>query len=404
MASIPPIPATPPPRPPTPPSPRLESVDALRGLVMVLMALDHVRDFFSNATVRPEDLQATTPALFLTRWITHLCAPVFLFLAGAGAYLHGAKGRSTGEISRYLFTRGLWLVFLEATLVNWGWSFQLSLHSFEGQVIWAIGASMIALAALVHLPRGVLVAFSLLMIALHNAFDHVRFPASDWRFIPWSILHAGEMIRFGRGVTLFPLYPLIPWIGVMAAGYAFGPVLTRPAAGRRVWTLGLGAALLGVFVGLRFTNLYGDPHPWAPQRSAAFTVFSFLNCDKYPPSLLYLLMTLGPALLWLGLADRFPRLNVSWLVVFGRVPLFYYLAHLYLAHASAGLLCLLTGRPDHARWVLSNATFGSTPVGYGYPLGVVYLAWVAIVAALYPACRWYADFKRRHRHPVLSYL
>ena len=282
---------------PTPPaSARLDSIDTLRGLVMVLMALDHARDFFHfGAThgIDPLDLDRTTPAIFFTRWITHFCAPTFVFLAGTGAFLSGARGKSKRELSWFLLTRGAWLVVLEWTFVQWaGWKFAFDLNRHLALVIWAIGWSMIALAALIHLPTWAVATFGLAMIASHNAFDAIE-PSALGAFGPvWKILHAGGEVSLGHGQKIFAGYPLIPWIGVMAAGYGFGAWLQLDADTRRGRLWRLGAALVAGFVALRFSNLYGDAKHWSGQDSAMKTIFSFLDCKKYPPSLCYLLIGL----------------------------------------------------------------------------------------------------------------
>ena len=367
--------------------PRLESVDLLRGLVMVLMALDHTRDFFTNVPFNPLDLQQTSPALFLTRWITHFCAPVFVFLAGAGAFLSTTRGKTTSELSWFLFTRGLWLVLLELTYVNWfGWTFGISFHWFGMQVIWAIGWSMVVLAGLVWLSRPAILAFGLGMIVLHNALDVVR-PESfgAWAGL-WRVLHAPGVFEVAPGVKCGVGYPLIPWTGVMAAGYAFGPLLLREAAIKRRWLLALALSFTALFIIVRSTNLYGDPGPWARQPTWLFTVFSFLNCEKYPPSLCFLLMTLGPALLLTAFDRRTPVLFKP-LLVFGRVPLFFYLLHLPLTHGLSLLARHIQAPPDT-----------------GFGLAGVFLFWILIVGLLYPVCRWFAEFKRTHRSAWLSYF
>lgn len=384
------MPYDPQPGPPPGPAgrPRLESVDLLRGSVIVLMALDHTRDFFSNSPFNPLDLDHTSPALFLTRWITHFCAPVFVFLAGTGAFLAGNRGKSTAELSRFLFTRGLWLVLLELTWVNWlGWQFHFNLHYFGIQVIWAIGWSMVVLAGLVWLPRWAVLGFAIAAIALHNSLDGLdpeTFGA--WSGL-WRILHAPGDVPIARGVSLGVGYPLIPWAGVMAAGYAIGPWLLRDAVARRKSLLVLGVSLTALFIVVRAMNLYGDPKPWTPQRNALFTLFSFLKCEKYPPSLCYLLMTLGPALILLALFDLGTPAVLKPVLVFGRVPLFFYLLHLPLLH---GLSLLV--RPMNA------------PQGTGLGLAGVYGVWILVVALLYPACNAFAEFKRRRRDAWLSYL
>jgi uncharacterized membrane protein len=376
---------------PAPARSRLAAVDLLRGLVMVIMTLDHVRDFFTNARFEPTDLTHTTTALFLTRWITHYCAPVFVFLAGASAYLAGTRRRSTGELSRFLVTRGLWLVVLELTVVRVAWFFDFDFSRFALQVIWAIGMSMVALAGLVFLPIAAITAFGVGMIATHNLLDGIpaeRFGSLAWL---WYLLHESH---------LPVIYPLIPWIGVMAAGYGFGALLVRDETQRRrlLWTLGLGATL--GFVGLRALNRYGDPSPWSPQASATFTVLSFLDTTKYPPSLLFLLMTLGPAITLLPLLERARGPVARFFIVFGRVPLFYYVLHLYLIHALAVVVALLAQGDARALFTI----FAAFPADFGFGLPVVYLVWVVVVAALYLPSRWFAGVKQRRRDVWLSYL
>ena len=387
---------------------RLESVDLLRGFVMVLMALDHTRGMFTNVPYYPLDLSRTFPALALTRWATHLCAPVFFFLAGTGAFLYKARGKTTGELSWYLLTRGLWLVFLELTYLNWcAWTFNISLHWFPGIVMWAIGWSMVALAALVWLPVWAVTAFGVGMIALHNLFDPVT-PESFGAWAGWwRILHAGGSFEFPAGVTWAITYPLVPWIGVMAAGYGFGMVLRQDEAGRRKWMIGLGVTLTVLFVALRMNNAYGDPKPWSEQKDRMFTLLSFVNCQKYPPSLNFLLMTLGPALLLLALFDWKRPGWLGPLRVFGQVPLFYFLVHLPLIRGLAVAVNLLRfGRAD---WLYGpQPGLGRAPIpvppNAGFNLGVVYLVWIGIVLALYPVCRWFARLKQRRRSAWLSYF
>lgn len=382
--------------------PRLDSVDLLRGLVMVLMALDHTRGFFSNITFNPLDLTQTNPVLFFTRWFTHYCAPTFVFLAGTGAFLSTTRGKTRSELSWFLLTRGLWLVFLEVTVIRWfGWMFNFDLHSVGTGVIWAIGWSMVVLAGLVFLPIRYIGLLGLVMIAGHNAFDFVQ-PA-DWgrfRWL-WAILHQAEKTEVLPGYNLTTGYPLIPWIGVMAAGYAFGTILLRAPSERRKWLLSLGATASLLFVLIRYSNLYGDPNPWVPQNHGMLTLFSFIDCFKYPPSLLYLLMTLGPALVVMSLLDRGTPRFLKPALVFGRVPLFYYVLHLALIHGLAVSFAFVRyGRADG----LYGSSPGPRPDGYGYGLPVVYAVWILVVLILYPLCRWFADLKRRRRDPWLSYL
>jgi len=370
---------------------RLDAVDLLRGIVMIMMALDHVRDHFSNAAVDPTDLAHTTPALFLTRWITHFCAPTFVLLAGASAYLAGRRGRTRRELSRFLLTRGIWLVVLEATVVRVGWSFDPHFGWPALQVIWAIGASMIVLSGLVFLPTPAIAAFGITLIAGHNLVDGIapeRFGAAAW---VWSMLH----------VPRFPVvYPLVPWVGVMAAGYGLGPLLLReaPERGRILVRLGLGLTV--AFLIVRLANGYGDPAPWSTQARAGFTVLSFLDTTKYPPSLLFLLMTLGPAIAALPALERLSGPAARVILVFGRVPLFYYVLHLYLIHALAVLAAYLAGR-DIAAFMTACFAF---PKDWGFGLPVVYMTWILVVALLYAPCRWFGGVKQRRRDPWLSYL
>jgi uncharacterized membrane protein len=385
--------------------PRLDSVDMLRGLVMVVMALDHVRDFFGDVSFDALDLTRTSVPLYFTRWISHFCAPTFVFLTGVGAYLYGARGRTTGQISWYLFSRGLWLVVVEFVILTPMWMGPRLIdqnHSYVlfGQVFWAIGTSMVVLSALVWLPRGALVLFALVVIEGHNALDVFRpidFGRLDWL---WQILHVQAFLRLTDHLALFAAYPLIPWFGVMAAGYAFGPVLKLDKAERRTWILGLGALMTVGFFVLRATNVYGDLRPWNLQKDETFTVLSFLNCHKYPPSLCYVLMTLGPALLLLAAFEWSWRPVGPVLTVFGRVPMFYYLLHLPLILG----LSLLT------HW--AGGVFGGSDapeplqrvLHLPYHLPGVYATWLLVVTILYFPCRWYAGIKSRSKSAWLTYL
>lgn len=387
---------------PAPARRRLDSVDVLRGLVMIVMALDHTREFFSNARFDPLDLARTTPALWLTRWITHFCAPVFVFLAGTGARLSRARGRSPSALARFLWTRGLWLVIVEATLVSFGWSFDPGLHVVVLQVIWAIGWSMVFLAMLVRLPAAAIGAIGVAIVGLHDLLDPIRpdrFGGFAWL---WNVLHVPSWDPIARadGHAFMLVYPLIPWVGVMAAGYAFGEVYSWEAGRRRRFLLRLGAGLTLLFAALRWTNVYGDPRRWAPQKSALLTLMDFLNCEKYPPSLLYLLMTLGPSIALLALLERRPGPVASKVSVYGRVPFFYYVLHIPLIHAMAVALFLAAAGPAALKSGLDNPPAG----GFGLGLPGVYAAWAVAVAILYLPCRWFAGLKARRRDPWLSYL
>lgn len=379
--------------------PRLNSIDLLRGLVLMVMALDHTRDFFGTSAMNPRDV--AEPALFLTRWITHFCAPVFVLLAGMSAYLYGARGRTTGELSRFLFTRGFWLIAIEFTVVRLGWMFAFNLDYFIMQVIFAIGASMVVLAALVHLPRSVIATIGIVMIAGHNALDGIKaedFGALGW---VWNVLHVPAMLSVGEGVRVFALYPLIPWVGVMAAGYALGPLFKAERAVRVQWLVLLGVAVTLGFVLLRLTNLYGDPQPWVAHESALATLLSFINAEKYPPSLIYLMMTLGPGLLLLAAFESARGRIVDTVVTFGRVPFAYYIAHIYLIHALAVLYVWSSG--GDTSW-LFGVFPPEKPAGYGLGLAGVYAVWLAVLVMLYPLCRWFAALKQRRNDWWLSYL
>jgi uncharacterized membrane protein len=389
-------------------APRLTSIDAVRGAIMIIMALDHVRDYvYSSASqFSPTDLTHTTAALFFTRWITHLCAPVFMLYAGTAAFLWARRGgRTTRELSQFLVTRGLWLIFLELTVVRFAMFFNVRYDLVLLVVFWALGWSMIALAALVFLPYRVLLAVSLLMIACHNLLDGVKasmFGSAGWL---WNVLHQPGPLTAGGPVVILG-YPLIPWMGVMAAGYCLGRVFTLEPDARQAVLLRLGTLLTAAFVLLRAANVYGDPAPWSQQPSVLFTGLSFLNCTKYPPSLLFLLMTLGPALLATGWLERFRIAARNPVVVFGRVPLFYFVLHLFVLHAVAAVLIWLAYGNANLFWNASPAAGGPVrafPNGYGFNLWVVYAVWILVVALTYPACRWFAELKRRRRDWWLSY-
>lgn len=379
--------------------PRLNSIDLLRGLVLMVMALDHTRDFFGASAMNPRDV--AEPALFMTRWVTHFCAPIFVLLAGMSAWLYGARGRSTGELSRFLLTRGFWLIAIEFTVVRLGWMFAFNLDYFIMQVIFAIGASMVVLAALVHLPRWAIATIGVAMIAGHNALDGIK--AEDFGALGfvWNILHQPALLTSADGARLFALYPLIPWIGVMAAGYALGPLFKAERTARVQWLVLLGVVVTASFVSMRATNLYGDPQPWVAHESALATVLSFINAEKYPPSLIYLTMTLGPGLLLLALFETARGRVVDTVVTFGRVPFAYYIAHIYLIHALAIGYVWSTG--GDASWLMGVFP-PEKPVGYGLGLAGVYAVWLAVLVMLYPLCRWFVALKQRRNDWWLSYL
>lgn len=393
-------------------APRLVSVDILRGLVMVIMALDHTRDFMSYLRSAPEDMAHTYGALFFTRFITHFCAPVFAFLAGAGAFLSTSHGKSIPQVSRFLFTRGLWLVILELTVVDFAWGF---VPWAQAGVIWILGWSMVAMALIVRLPVRWIAVVGLGMIATHDLLDGIN-PASFGRLSwLWILLHSRGRIPLAADFSFTVRYALIPWVGVMAVGFAFGTLLLRPDRRRWILTIGIGATVL--FFLLRGLNGYGNgiaglsfgyPYsagPWRVQPTLSLTVISFFNVLKYPPSLDYLLVTLGPALILLGLLDGAKGAGglSRVLMVFGRVPLFYYLLHIYLIHILANLSAFAFHQTIWHGTVIAD--FAQKPAGYGHGLPFVYAVWILAVALLYMPCLWFMKFRSRHRDWAwLTYL
>jgi uncharacterized membrane protein len=378
---------------------RLVAPDVLRGLVMVLMALDHAREFFGDLRVDPTDLGSTTPALFATRWVTHFCAPVFVFLAGAGAYLRGRRLPSRAALARYLVARGLWLIVLEFTVVGAAWKLSLDTSLLFLQVIAAIGAGMVALGLLVWLPPAAVGLVGCAVVAGHNLLDGVDFAPGTRARDLWTLLHVQRGIDLG-GPQLAVLYPLLAWFGVMALGYGYGPILLRERTDRRGTALCAGALLCAAFVLLRAFRLYGEPSPWSAQETPALSAMAFLNCTKYPPSLQYLCMTLGPGLLALAAFDRTPGWIARRLATLGRVPLFFYVLHVLLLSAGSALFYRVTA----GVWHRALSDFLHPPPSYGNGLGTVYLAWACACLVLYPLCAWYAGVKRRSSAALLTYL
>ncbi len=376
---------------------RLNHVDLLRGLIMVIMVLDHVRDYLTEVRFDPTDLARTNVPLFATRWITHFCAPTFIFLAGASAWIAGTR-RTRPELTRFLVSRGLWLILLEATVVTFGWYFSTRWAiGVRAQVIWVIGASMVVLAGLVYLPRAAIAAFGLTLVLGHNLLDRIT-PERLGALAPlWRVLHVRGPLEV---VPVSLVYPLTPWCGVMALGYVAGPLVfsQESAAARRLVVLG--ALLTLGFLALRTLNGYGDPSPRLEVGGAALLGMSFLNLTKYPPSLLFLLMTLGPALIALSLFRRAKGRLADAFITFGRVPFMFYVAHLYVVHAIAIGAGVAQGYPASS----IGAFFVGLPKGYGFGLPVIYLVWLAVVLLLYPLCRRYAELKARNRAWWLSYL
>jgi uncharacterized membrane protein len=408
---------------------RLQSVDALRGLVMIIMALDHTRDYFHAGAMSfsPEDLTRTTAGLFFTRWITHFCAPVFMFTAGLGAFfwLRGNPTRTTGQLSRFLWTRGFWLVILELTVLRFAMFFSLTNGAVILTILWALGWSMVALGFLVHVPVRWLTILSVAWIALHNLADPInaaQFGSHAWI---WNIMHQPGAFQLG-GIQFQVAYPLVPWIFVMAAGFCFGhlvapasstdsakplskrqPHVQLPAASRLGrWSFRIGLGLTVAFLVIRAVNIYGDPRRWSTE-NPDMMLLSFLRCTKYPPSLDFLLMTIGPALLLLSWFDRLTFSKTNPLIVFGRVPLFYFLIHFFLIHLLTIPFALF--RYGHAGFLLNplpsiGGAMNLYPSDFGYPLWVVYAVWIAVVAMMYPLCLWFARLKQRRSDWWLGYL
>jgi uncharacterized membrane protein len=382
---------------------RIESIDLLRGLVMIIMVLDHVRDYFhADVTVfNPEDLEQTNVLLFFTRWITHFCAPVFVFLAGSSAFLSGQQ-KTKKELSVFLLKRGIWLLFVEVIIINFAWSFNIRFPFIGLQVIWALGLSMICLAGIIHLPRKIILLLGIVIVAGHNLLDGIHLDN-----MLWSVLHEPEVYRIDQTHLIRVTYPVLPWIGIMALGYWFGGLYSKSTDATKrkklLWQLGIIAII--TFIVLRFLNVYGDPSQWSQQKSGWFTLLSFLNTTKYPPSLLYTLMTLGPSLIFLAIAEKTPGKLLLPVIRIGRVPMFFYILHIYLIHLAAMIAAELSGY-DWSDMILQRRTWVDPQLkGYGFSLGVTYLVWIGIVLLLYPLCKWYDKYKTDHKEKWwLSYL
>lgn len=386
---------------------RLPSIDALRGLVMIIMALDHTREFFNSSAMvfQPDDLSRTTTALFFTRWVTHICAPVFSFTAGLGAFFWLSHGRSRSQLSRFLLKRGIWLMIVDLTVMRFALTFSMAHGIVILSVLWVLGLSMIVLAGAVRIPIKWLAGISIAVIALHNLADSIpasRFGSFAWM---WEILHQQGVFSVG-GALVLVAYPLIPWCAVMALGFCFGEVMTLSPDKRRRWLTGLGLATIGAFLIIRGINGYGDPQPWSTEFPGR-TWLSFLRCTKYPASLDFLLMTLGPAFLLLAWLDRMQFSRSNPLIVFGRVPFFYFVVHFYLIHLLTFPVALC--HYGHAAFLLNPLpSVGGAkelyPANYGYGLGTVYAVWITVVVLMYPVCRWFSELKRRRRDWWLGYL
>lgn len=387
--------------------PRISSIDIMRGIVMVIMALDHTRDYFhvEAFSFDPTDMSKTYPVLFFTRWITHFCAPTFVLLSGVAARISFDR-KTPKELSLFLLTRGLWLVVLELTVMRFGFVFNFYYDFMIFQVIWVIGLSMVILSALVFLPERVILIIGLLIVFGHNAFDSFRLQPGDNGFVLWTFLRQSGVFEIVPGRVFMVPYALLPWLGILLTGFGLGTWYTRSfdAALRQKYLFRTGLAVMLLFIVLRFINGYGDPAPWSPQKNWLFTLMSFLNCTKYPVSLLYTTMTLGPVLIILSFMENLKTNALKPFVVFGRVPMFYYILHFYLIHALALVLRVITGTEFSSIDFHFSKGFGGIAPNTGVTLPWVYAVWIGVVVFLYPFCRWYNRYKSTHKDWWLNYL
>ena len=383
---------------------RIQSLDLLKGLIMVIMALDHVRDYFhyDSFFFDPTDPAQTNSAIFLTRWITHYCAPAFSFLAGVSAFLVGRR-KSKAELSSFLLKRGVWLIFIEFTVVNFAWFFDYQFDTIGFLVIYCLGVSMLFLAAIIHLQLKHILIFSLVVIFGHNGLDYLGVESS----IGWSLIHEFGFFSLDNGKLLFVGYPIIPWIAVMSLGYYFGSFYDSsfsPEQRKRIFRI-IGFTAVVAFVGIRLINGYGNNKFWVSQDTFGQTIFSFMDPSKYPPSLTYLLMTLGPIFIFLAYSEQLKGKLVEFFKVYGRVPFFYYILHLYFIHGLALLVAWGTGFGWEKMLVKGWVSASPELDGFGYDLWVVYVIWIVIVLALYPLCKRFSDYKKANKEKAwLSYL
>ncbi|MDB4875313.1 MAG: hypothetical protein JWM41_1759 [Gemmatimonadetes bacterium] len=384
---------------------RIDSVDLLRGVIMILMALDHTRDYIGNPNASPTNLATTTAALFFTRWVTHVCAPTFSLLTGVGAFLM-LRRKTTREVSWFLFTRGVWLIVLEATVMRFLWQFNVDYHVTFLTVLWGLGWSMIVLSALVHLPIPGVATIAIAVISLQNLTDHVAEPSSGVLRVLGTILFRQGALVARPGTFVFTAYPIVAWSAIMALGFALGPVFTWDAPRRRRFLTQAGLAAVALFIVLRAINGYGDPRPWSVQGTSMFTVLSYLNVTKQPPSLFFVLMTIGPGLLFLAAFDSYTPRLLRPVVTIGRVPMFYFVAHVLVIHLIATVeaairyhsVAMVTQSPTPDQFPFAQ------PPGWPASLPWVYAAWILAVLLLYPCCKWYARYKATHTAVWLSYL
>lgn len=377
---------------------RIESIDLLRGIVMIIMAIDHVRDYFlQDAFIfNPTDPQHTTVGLFFTRWITHLCAPTFIFLAGCSAYFIRQR-KTVKETSFFLFTRGLWLIVLQLTFIRFMWNFDPLFHYNSQTIISIIGCCMVILSVLVYLPFRAIFVIGLVMVLGHNLLDGITFEQGTLIDVIWSLLHVSKNYDLGGGYTFNIIYPLIPWVGVMALGYCMGRLYTTvySTERRKKILLSLGVASLLLFVGLRWMNVYGDLHPWSKQADDVHTILSFLNVEKYPPSLLYLAATLGISFLLLALMEGKDLVRWRPVTLFGKVALFYYVLHVLVIHLMAMVVAVMSGYPWQS--MILTGPVSKRPSEFGYDLPGMYVVWAAIVLLLYPLCVYWNALKIRNK-------
>jgi len=386
---------------------RIESIDILRGLVMIIMALDHTRDFFHIKAWSddPLNLATTTPMLFLTRWITHFCAPIFVFLAGSSAWFQ-SQTKSKKTLSSFLIKRGLWLILIEIILINFAFNFDPKFQFIGLQTIWAIGVSMIFLGLVIWLPFPAILFLAFTIVFGHNTLDFFEAKHTGDYPIFYSILHYPSMYRISDNLSVFFLYPVLPWMGLMLTGYCFGKLFTSyEGKQRRNILMGLGFGIIVFFIALRASNLYGNPVEWAAQKNLILSIFSFINTQKYPPSLLYMTMTIGPAILFIAWFSKLKNKITEVIIVFGRVPFFYYVLHFYLIHLVSMLFFLARGHSFESGIYKNNSILPNFIVeNEGYSLGMVYIIWICIVALLYPCCHWFNEYKKTHKSWWLSYL
>jgi uncharacterized membrane protein len=386
---------------------RIYSLDLLRGLVMIIMALDHTRDFFHYDSFihDPLDLATTTPFLYFTRWITNFCAPVFVFLAGTSIYLQSLR-KSKSDLSVFLFKRGAWLMFIELFVVTFSWTFDITFRVYVLGVIWAIGVSMFLMGILIRLSYNQMLALGILIVAGHNVFDYID---STHQGLFWDLVRNGNFAfhNIGDSHQIAIIYPFLPWLGLMMLGYCFGKIYSQSynAVHRNKILLKTGTGLILTFIALRLLNNYGNPFHWSSQSNSLFTFLSFMNVHKYPPSLLYMCITIGPALLFLSLFENSNNKLTQAISVYGRVPFLYYILHFYILHLVSTLLFISRGHSinEHTPDIF-GIPFGFTIAGEGYRLAIVYLIWASVVLSLYPLCKWFSVYKKTKDYWWLSYL